>query len=223
MATGPIGGILIGLLAFVFLINMATYNKNKRFWAKYAMPMYASIAILSFLIHNYSEYFVDTEFKVDEPTMRSATWRSKIFAHASIGADDKAYIDAISKFYTEVYVPAPVKPTKAKLEEFLKSYQPAPGVDKDVLRKILFQGFHVELGETAAANEQKQIKFQPTKSLFPENGVDEVRTRKENDYRPVDTQIGELPEGQYAPISQSYPINEGVAIDKDRPSFSSVP
>jgi hypothetical protein len=182
-----------------------------------------ALAILILSVYFLRERFTDTEFKVVEPSISSAVWRSKISANAAIGADEQAYMNVISKFYTEVYVPAQVKPTTTQLEGFLTNLPPTPGVDKDILRKILFQGFHIELGETAASKEEKQVKFKPSDAIFPKNGVDEVRTRKEETYRPVDTQIGELPEGQYAPVGQSYPINEGTPSDKNRPSFSSVP
>jgi len=101
-----------------------------------------------------------------------------------------------------VYNPSPTKPTIQDIESFLKGPdvigQP---IDTGALRMILLR-ISYWIGITAAAKEEQQVKFQPSKALEPSDGVDQVYFRTEEVYTPSDTRIGLLPEGQYAPVPQ---------------------
>ena len=165
------------------------------------------------------ETFVDTEFKsggatgvataVQRPPSDTksplyAVWKSKINAQVPIGANDGDYIKAIQAFYDKVYEPATTKPTTEDIEKFLASSDvTGTTIDPAALRLVLADGFHIQPGGTAAAREQKQTKFTPSKDLQPKDGRDEVRTRTEEEYQPADPRIGgPLPEGYYAPLVQ---------------------
>jgi len=176
-----------------------------------------SLIILLF-IWSIRETFEDTEFKssgvgVSTAVQRPPTdtgapayqmWKSKVDAQVPIGANDDDYIKVIRAFYDKVYFPSPTKSTVADIETFLKS----PDVvglplDTNALRKILADGFHIQPSETAAAREQRQTKFTPTKNLEPSMGRDQVFDRTELDYRPADPRNdGPVPEGHYAPLKQ---------------------
>jgi hypothetical protein len=68
---------------------------------------------------------------------------------------------------------------------------------------ILASGFHIQSTETAAAREERQTKFTPSKNLEPSMGRDQVFDRTELDYNPADPRAdGPLPEGHYKPIKQ---------------------
>jgi hypothetical protein len=131
-------------------------------------------------------------------------WKSKVDAQVPIGANDDDYIKVIRAFYDKIYDPSPTKPTTTDIETFLKS----PDVvglplDTNALRKILADGFHIQSSETAAAREQRQTKFIPTKNLEPSMGRDQVFDRTELEYRPADPRNdGPVPEGHYAPLKQ---------------------
>jgi hypothetical protein len=131
-------------------------------------------------------------------------WKSKVDAQVPIGANDDDYIKVIRAFYDKVYFPSPTKSTVADIETFLKS----PDVvglplDTNALRKILADGFHIQPAETAAAREQRQTKFTPTKNLEPSMGRDQVFDRTELEYRPADPRNdGPVPEGHYALLKQ---------------------
>ena len=133
-----------------------------------------------------------------------AVWKSKIDAQVPIGANDDDYIKVLQAFYDKVYQPAPVKPTTSDLERFLAGPDVSGiPVDTGALRLIIVDGFHLDAGKSAAAKEEEQIKFTPTKNLQPSDARDEVYTREEEDYRPADTRRGgPLPEGYYAPLIQ---------------------
>jgi hypothetical protein len=176
-----------------------------------------SLIILLF-IWSIRETFEDTEFKssgvgVSTAVQRPPTdtgapayqmWKSKVDAQVPIGANDDDYIKVIRAFYDKVYFPSPTKSTVADIETFLKS----PDVvglplDTNALRKILADGFHIQPSETAAAREQRQTKFTPTKNLEPSMGRDQVFDRTELEYRPADPRNdGPVPEGHYAPLKQ---------------------
>jgi hypothetical protein len=183
------------------------------------------IALLLFLIvagWTLRESFEDLEYKsttegsakfgvagvgvakgVTRPSLESAEWKSKIDVQVPIGSNDKDYIKALQAFYDKVYEPAPTKPTVADIEKFLAGPDVTGlPVDNGALRKIISNGFRIEPGTTAAAREEQQVKFSPSKAIEPSDGRDEVRTRAEEDYRPSDTRMGELPEGRYAPVEQ---------------------
>jgi hypothetical protein len=176
-----------------------------------------SLIILLF-VWSIRETFEDTEFKssgvgvstaVQRPPSDTGApayqmWKSKVDAQVPIGANDDDYIKVIRAFYDKVYFPSPTKSTVADIETFLKS----PDVvglplDTNALRKILADGFHIQPSETAAAREQRQTKFTPTKNLEPSMGRDQVFDRTELEYRPADPRNdGPVPEGHYAPLKQ---------------------
>jgi len=184
------------------------------------------LALLVFLILlqvTLRESFVDPEFTsttegaakygvagagvasgVSRPSLESGSWKSKIDAQAPIGANDEDYIKVLQAFYDKVYQPAAVKPTTSELERFLAGPDVSGiPVDTGALRLIIADGFHLDAGKSAAAKEEAQIKFTPTKHLQPSDARDEVYTREEEDYRPADTRRGgPLPEGYYAPLIQ---------------------
>jgi hypothetical protein len=176
-----------------------------------------SLIILLF-VWSIRETFVDTEFKSsgvgvstavqrppeDTGSPAYAAWKSKVDAQVPIGANDEDYIKAIRAFYDKVYDPSPTKPTTANIEAFLKSPDVAGlPLDTNALRMILASGFHIQPSETAAAREQRQTKFTPSKNLEPEMGRDEVFIRDELDYRPADPRAdGPVPEGHYAHLKQ---------------------
>jgi hypothetical protein len=170
------------------------------------------------IVWSFRETFVDTEFKssgvgvstsVQRPPEDTGApayqmWKSKVDAQVPIGANDDDYIKVIRAFYDKIYDPSPTKPGTAEIEAFLKS----PDVvglplDTNALRKILADGFHIRSSETAAAREQRQTKFIPTKNLEPSMGRDQVFDRTELEYRPADPRNdGPVPEGHYAPLKQ---------------------
>jgi hypothetical protein len=176
-----------------------------------------SLLILLF-VWTIRETFVDTEFKssgvgvstsVQRPPDDTGSpayqmWKSKVDSQVPIGANDDDYIKVIRAFYDKVYDPSPTKPGTAEIEAFLKS----PDVlglplDTNSLRKILADGFHIQSGETAAAREQRQTKFTPSKNLEPSMGRDQVFDRTEEVYQPADPRNdGPVPEGHYAPLKQ---------------------
>jgi len=141
---------------------------------------------------------------VERPFLSKDTyseWQSKIDAEAPIGGNDEDYILALQSFFDKVYQPATTKPTEVDVETFL-STEPLPGIDKPALRRIIISGFRIDRSGSAAAREEKQVKFTPSKALEPKDGVDQVFNRTEETYKPADTTIGELPEGNYAPVPQ---------------------
>jgi hypothetical protein len=100
-------------------------------------------------------------------------------------------------------------------------------VTKDALRQIILSGFSIDKTTSAAAREEKQVKFKPTEALQPRDGVDEVYGhRKQEVYIPADKRIGELPEGIYADTKQTEPKRPGHWDDKSTSwspaSFASV-
>jgi hypothetical protein len=147
--------------------------------------------------------------------MEDAVWRSKVDAQAPIGGSDSDYIAALQKFYDEIYAPLRTEnesasPKDTDVEQFL-SANTFPNVSKDALRQIIISGFSVDTTMSAAAREEKQIKFEPTEALQPRDGVDQVYRRKEEVYVPADTRESDVfPEGYYAATPQTEPTREGI-------------
>jgi hypothetical protein len=164
----------------------------------------------------FREHFTDPEFRVTRPE-RNAEWLSKIDAQAPIGGDDTLYIKVLQQFYDTVYVPAATKPKDTDVEVFVNKITDV-GIDKPSLRKIIADGFKVELTQTAAAREEKQLVKTGAlvgftgANLQPKDGVNEVYRRKEEPYKPADMRRGgELPEGLYSPVEQQdTPRREGI-------------
>lgn len=156
------------------------------------------------------EYFVDPDSPVTRPS-RNAVWLSKIDSEAPIGGNDDDYLRVLQAFYDKVYTPAETKPKDTDVELFLKSPDAqVAGVDPNAIRKIIGTSFRIERTLTAAAREEAQVKFQPTKALEPKYGRDQVYARTEQIYVPADSRLGELPEGLYAPVKQQpEPRREG--------------
>jgi hypothetical protein len=188
-----------------------------------------AIGLLYFM--NIRERYVEIPGPGNKPSLDDPSWRSKIDAQAPIGGSDEDYIFALQKFYTTVYFPirsenATASPKDTDVEEFLNS-NTFPNVSKDSLRQIILSGFSIDRTESAAAREQRQVKFQPTEALEPRDGVDQVYGhRKQAIYVPADTRSGELPEGMYTPTEQTEPVREGAWDDKSTSwspqSFASV-
>jgi len=170
------------------------------------------LALIVFLILfglTLHESFDDTptpqaNTKVTRPSLESADWKSKIDSQVPLGSNDEDYIRILQAFYDTVYVNATNKPTTNDIELFLKGPNVnGKPVDPGALRMIISSGFRIDPPSSAAAREEKQIKFMiDPEALEPKDGRDEVFTREEETYRPADTRIGELPEGRYAPVVQ---------------------
>jgi hypothetical protein len=121
---------------------------------------------------------------------------------------------ALQKFYDEIYFPIrnvnkTASPKDTQVESFLDALN-IPNISKDALRQIILSGFSIDRTQSAAAREQKQVKFNPTEALEPRDGVDQVYgRRKEEVYVPADSRLGKLPEGIYADPPQTEPSREG--------------
>ena len=183
---------------------------------------------------NFKERYVEREGPGERPSLdgpEGAAWRSKIDAQIPIGGSEEDYLAALQKFYDTVYSPLRTRnktasPKDTEIEAFLDA-NPFPNVSKDALRQIILSGFSVDRSGSAAAREEKQVKFQPTEALQPRDGVDEVYGhRKQEIYVPADRRAGELPEGIYADTPQKYPTREGIWNDRSTSwtpaSFASV-
>ena len=146
-------------------------------------------------------------------------WRSKIDAQMVVGEQESDYLAALQKFYDQVYKPkrpegSSNSPKDTDVEAFLDS-NTFPNVTKDALRQVILSGFSIDKSGSAAAREEKQIKFQPTEALEPRDGVDEVYgKRRQGVYIPTDPRAGRLPEGIYADTPQTEPSREGSWDDK---------
>jgi hypothetical protein len=126
---------------------------------------------------------------------------------------------ALQKFYDQIYAPMrrankTASPKDTQVETFLDGLT-IPNISKDALRQIILSGFSIDKTLSAAAREEKQIKFTPTEALEPRDGVDQVYgRRKEEIYTPADRRRGTLPEGIYADTEQTVPSREGLWDDK---------
>ena len=165
------------------------------------------LVLLAILLFAFTlrESFTDTEYKVTRPSETDSAWKSKVDAQIPIGSSESDYFKALQLFYDKVYKPAVNKPTTDDIEKFLTGpHVNGVPVDPAALRLIISAGFHIDPPFTKGSKEEHQIKFKPSAALEPSNGRDEVYTREEETYRPSDTQIGELPEGKYAPVTQQF-------------------
>ena len=164
------------------------------------------------------ERFVEQSGPGSRPSLSDAAWRSKIETQAPIGGSKDDYETALQSFYDTIYKPLRTSnpdamPKDTQVEEFIKA-QPAT-IDKDALRQIILSGFAVDRTTSAAAREEKQVKFNPSEALEPRDGVLETWKRTEETYIPIDSRIGDLPEGVYAPVEQQEePRREGIHDDK---------
>lgn len=159
------------------------------------------IALLLYAL-GLREFFQDPESPVTRPE-KNSLWLSKIDAEAPIGGNDDDYIKVLQIFHDKVFVPSAVRVKDTEVEAFLKTPDAqVPGVDPNALRKIIANSFRLERTLTAAAREEAQVKFKPTKALQPEMGRDQVFPQTENIYVPADPRKGELPEGVYDPTEQ---------------------
>ena len=181
-----------------------------------------AIAVALLVIMTLRERYVEREGPGLRPSFEGAegaAWRSKIDAQIPIGGSEDDYMKALQKFYDEIYSPLRTQnktasPKDTQVESFLDSVG-IPNISKDALRQIILSGFSIDKTQSAAAREEKQVKFQPTEALQPRDGVDEVYGhRKQEVYVPADKRIGELPEGIYADTPQTEPIREGTWNDK---------
>jgi hypothetical protein len=177
-----------------------------------------AIALLLLVWMMCRERFVDAPGPGTRPSLTDAAWRSKIDAQAPIGGAKEDYEKALQTFYDTIYKPlrtanSTAMPKDTQVEEFLKT-QPST-VDQGALRQIILSGFAIDRTTSAASREQKQVKFQPSEALEPRDGVLQTWKNVKQEYIPVDTRIGELPEGVYAPTKQQEePRREGIVDDK---------
>lgn len=193
-----------------------------------------AIAVALLVLMTLREHYVEREGPGLRPSFEGAegaAWRSKIDAQIPIGGSDEDYMKALQKFYDDIYFPLrntnkTASPKDTQVESFIESVG-IPNISKDALRQIILSGFSIDKTQSAAAREEKQVKFQPTEALEPRDGVDEVYgRRKEEVYVPADKRVGKLPEGIYSPTSQTEPSREGTWNDKSTSwspaSFASV-
>jgi hypothetical protein len=175
-----------------------------------------AVVLLAFMVSR--ERFVETPGPGTRPSLSDGGWRSKIDAQAPIGGSKEDYEKALQTFYDTIYKPLrttnpEAMPKDTQVEEFLTA-QPST-IDKNALRQIILSGFAIDRTTSAAAREEKQVKFNPSEALEPRDGVLETWKRVNTTYTPSDTRIGELPEGVYAPTpQQSNPRREGIHDDK---------
>lgn len=199
------------------------------------------ISILLFLLlvlWNIREHYVEISGPGNRPE-KTAEWLSKIDATAPIGGNDDDYLRVLQAFYDKKWKPLrDANPTASirdtEVEAFLQGPDgKVPGVDINALRKVIAAGFSIERTESAAAREERQAVKTGALAGFvggnlqPKDGVDQVYPRKEAIYTPVDTRIGELPEGIYPDVfQQPEPRREGDVEEKStswtKTSFSSV-
>jgi hypothetical protein len=173
-----------------------------------------AIAVL-LLLWGLREHYTDPDRRITRPSLTDPTWKSKVDAESPVDSDDAKYIEVLQKFYDTVYVPSETKPTDRKVEDFLQSADAkVSGVETEPLRRIIISSFSIERTTTAAAREEKQVRFQPSAALTPRNALNPM-LRGERSYTPADGRVGDLPEGIYAPVTPSgEPRNAGEWDDK---------
>lgn len=182
-----------------------------------------AIALLLFALQ-YREHYVDPDRKIDRPQLIDGKipgiWQSKIDANSPISSNDMDYFNALQAFYDKVYAPAAVRPKDTEVEAFLKTADATvSGIDPAALRKMIGSSFSIELTQSAAAREEKEIVTTGAlagftgSNLQPGNARDEVYDRVEQPYIPVDSRKGELPEGLYIPTEQTFPTRPGDLKD----------
>jgi hypothetical protein len=174
-------------------------------------------ALVLLILMTTRERYVESPGPGTRPSLTDGAWRSKIEAQAPIGGSKEDYEKALQTFYDTIYSPLRTEnedamPKDTQVEEFLKT-QPET-LDKGALRQIILSGFAIDRTTSQGAREEKQIKFTPSEALEPRDGVLETWKRTEQTYIPVDTRIGDLPEGVYAPTPVSAPRREGIHDDK---------
>jgi hypothetical protein len=177
-----------------------------------------AVALLLLAFMMTRERFVDVPGPGVRPSLSDGAWRSKIEVQIPIGGNKEDYEKALQSFYDTIYKPlrtsnASAMPRDTQVEEFLAA-QPST-IDKNALRQIILSGFAIDRTTSAAAREEKQVKFTPSEALEPRDGVLETWKHVKQTYKPADSRIGELPEGVYAPTKQEgEPRREGIVDDK---------
>lgn len=196
------------------------------------------LLLLLLVLWNIREHYVEISGPGNRPD-RTAEWLSKIDATAPIGANDDDYLRVLQAFYDKIWKPLRDENSTASIrdtevEAFLQGPDAkVPGVDINAVRKVIVAGFSVERTESAAAREERQTVKTGALAGFvggnlqPKDGVDQVFPRKEAIYTPVDSRIGDLPEGIYPQVfQQPEPRREGDVKEKStswtKTSFSSV-
>lgn len=170
------------------------------------------LLLLALLVMTGVERFTEPDGSyavVTRPTLdpKNTLWSSKILANTPFGTDAVPYITALDAFYDEVYAPAPNRPTEAAVDRFIST--PRPGTDPTTLKTIIMEAFHID--SATSKNESAQTVFEPSAVLLaPQDGVDEVRVREEDEYMPTDTggPFDVSPLGKLAPTEQSTPLRE---------------
>lgn len=126
------------------------------------------------------------------------------------------YFNALQAFYDKVYDKLPTRPKDTDVEAFLKTADATTaGIDPVALRKMIGSSFTIEATQSASAREQKEIITTGAlagfsgSNLQPGNARDEVYTRDEDIYEPVDTRKGDLSEGVYDQTKQTKPFGRG--------------
>jgi hypothetical protein len=187
---------------------------------KWVLATILALLLVSVLLR---ESFTDTEYtNITEPCWCSTgspvcepkckVWTSKVEALAPTGASVGDYIAVLKTFFNSVYKPSPMKPTEARVDTFLASSAgTVAGVDVPSVKRIIIDAFHIEQTGTAASREEKSQMFKPSDAnLAPSMGRDEVRTREEGGYTGANPVLStKYPEGDYAPVSQTKPLNPG--------------
>jgi hypothetical protein len=178
----------------------------------------ALLLVLLLLGSRSFERFVERSGPGVRPSLSDGAWRSKIDAGVPIGGSKDDYVRALQSFYDSLYNPIRTEnpdamPKDTQVEAFLAT-QP-PTIDRGALRQMILSGFAIDRTTSAAAREEKQVKFTPSEALEPRDGVLETWKYVKQDYIPVDTRIGDLPEGVYTqPTQQLTPRREGIEEDR---------
>lgn len=152
-------------------------------------------------------------------------WESKVMANAPTGAVSADYISVLAAFFDTVYDPAETKPTEAQVNTFLASSAgTVSGVDVPSVKRIIMDAFHIDSGTTAAASEYESQNFKPdTANLEDKMARDEVRTRREEKYRPaVPKSSTRFSEGDYSPVRQTNPLHPNEEKDDGSTSWRGV-
>ena len=191
------------------------------------MVLWLFLIALFLLLCRTREHYVEIKGPGDRPS-KTPAWLSKIDAAAPIGGDDDAYISVLQKFYDDVYKPLrtdneTAELTPQQIEEFLDTPgNLTSGVDKNAMRSIILAGFafnRTGSGETTAERELKSQNFAPTDRVQSREGVDPLE-RKEGSYTPVDSRLGNLSEGLYAPVPQQQMPRHTGEYDDNSTSWS---
>lgn len=164
------------------------------------------LLLVALLMMTSAEKFTEPKgsFAVVTRPDTSSLWTSKIAANTPFGTAPASYITALDIFYDNVYVPAESRPKESDVDAFVKV--PYPSTDPVALKTIIMEAFHID--SATSKDESKQKAFEPSAVLLaPKDGVNEVRTRTEDEYTPADTKgpFAESPMGQVAPTPQTLP------------------